>query len=82
MGRVKKWNFPWGGGVCQSRAYKVADTLIFFPTRRGTIIFSPNHNLAHRPLNIGKYYIFRLWCDLHKRVMSLGCQGSMSVMGA
>jgi len=34
------------------RVYKVAGTLIFFPTRRGTLIFSPNPNLAPRPLNI------------------------------
>ena len=38
-----------------TRVYKVADTLIFFPTRQGTLIFSPNPNLA---LNIGKSYIF------------------------
>ena len=41
-----------------ARVYKVAVTLIFFPTRRGTLIFSPNPNLAPRPLNIGKSYIF------------------------
>ena len=38
--------------------YKVAGTLIFFSTRRGTLIFIPNPNLAPRPLNIGKSYMF------------------------
>ena len=41
-----------------ARVYKVAVTLIFFPTRQGTLIFFSNPNLAPRPLNIGKSYIF------------------------
>ena len=38
--------------------YKGSGTLTFFPTRRGTLIFPPNSNLAPTPLNIGKSYIF------------------------
>ena len=45
----------WG---LEPRVYKVAGTLIFFPTRRGTLISFPNPNLAPRPLKIGKSYIF------------------------
>ena len=41
-----------------ARVYKVAGTLIFFPTRRGTLISFPNPYFAPRPLNIGKSYIF------------------------
>ena len=37
--------------------YKVAGTLIFFPSRRGTLISFHNPNLAPRPLNIGKSYL-------------------------
>ena len=41
---------------CWIQNYKF--TLIFFPTRRGTLMFSPNPNLAPRALILGKSYIF------------------------
>ena len=50
QGHRKRQNVP--------RVYKVAGTLIFFPTRRGTLISFPNPYLAPRPSNIGKSYIF------------------------